>query len=93
MLLLLPVGVIVANAQDAPLQSRYVVQPGDSLESVAWEFGVDPAAILAASAIDEPPITRARRDHHHPGPERISRSCRLEREPAGGGKPVRGRRP
>jgi uncharacterized protein YvpB/LysM repeat protein len=54
-LLLLPVGVIVANAQDASQQSRYVVQPGDSLESVAWEFGVDPAAILAASAIDNPP--------------------------------------
>jgi len=54
-LLLLPVGIIVANAQDAPLQSRYVVQPGDSLDSVAWEFGVDPAAILAASAIENPP--------------------------------------
>ena len=48
-LLLLPLGVIVANAQDAPPQSRYVVQPGDTLESVAWEFAVDPAAILAAS--------------------------------------------
>jgi uncharacterized protein YvpB/LysM repeat protein len=54
-LLLLPLGVIVANAQDAPLQSRYIVQPGDSLESVAWEFGVDPAAILAASEIANPP--------------------------------------
>ena len=54
-LLLLPLGVIVANAQDAPLQSRYVVQPGDTLDSVAAEFGVDPAAILAASAIENPP--------------------------------------
>jgi LysM repeat protein len=54
-LLLLPLGVIVANAQDAALQSRYVVQPGDTLESVAGEFGVDPAAILAASAIENPP--------------------------------------
>jgi LysM repeat protein/uncharacterized protein YvpB len=54
-LLLLPLGVIVANAQDAPLQSRYVVQSGDTLESVAWEFGVDPAAILAASDIANPP--------------------------------------
>jgi LysM repeat protein/uncharacterized protein YvpB len=54
-LLLLPLGVIVANAQDAALQSRYVVQPGDTLDSVASEFGVDPAAILAASAIENPP--------------------------------------
>jgi LysM repeat protein len=51
-LLLLPVGVIIVNAQAAPLQSRYVVQPGDTLDSVAWEFGVDPAANLAASAIE-----------------------------------------
>src|SRR5215218_173780 len=43
-LLLLPIGVIVANAQDAPLQSRYVVQPGDTLESVAAGFSVAPAA-------------------------------------------------
>jgi LysM repeat protein/uncharacterized protein YvpB len=54
-LLLLPLGVIVANAQDATLQSRYVVQPGDTLDGVAAEFGVDPAAILAASAIENPP--------------------------------------
>ncbi len=54
-LLLLPLGVIVANAQDAALQSRYIVQPGDTLDSVAAEFGVDPAAILAASAIENPP--------------------------------------
>jgi LysM repeat protein len=55
-LLLLPIGVIVANAQDAPLQSRYVVQPGDTLESVAAGFSVAPAAILAASAIQNPPL-------------------------------------
>ena len=54
-LLLLPLGVIVANAQEAPLQSLYIVQPGDTIESVAGEFGVDPAAILAASAIQDPP--------------------------------------
>ncbi|HEX2280979.1 MAG TPA: LysM peptidoglycan-binding domain-containing protein [Thermomicrobiales bacterium] len=54
-LILLPLGVIVANAQDAALQSRYVVQPGDTLDSVAAEFGVDPASILAASAIENPP--------------------------------------
>jgi LysM repeat protein/uncharacterized protein YvpB len=54
-LLLLPLGVIVANAQDTAPQSRYVVQPGDTLDSVAAEFGVDPAAILAASTIENPP--------------------------------------
>jgi LysM repeat protein/uncharacterized protein YvpB len=54
-LLLLPLGVIVANAQDATLQSRYIVQPGDTLDIVAAEFGVDPAAILAASALENPP--------------------------------------
>jgi LysM repeat protein len=55
-LLLLPIGVIVANAQDAPLQPRYVVQPGDTLERVAAGFGVAPAAILATSAIQNPPL-------------------------------------
>ncbi len=54
-LLLLPLGVIVANAQDTPPQSRYVVQPGDTLDSIAAEFGVDATAILAASAIENPP--------------------------------------
>ena len=54
-LLVLPLGVIAAGAQDAPLQSRYIVQPGDTVETVATEFGVDPAAILAASAIQNPP--------------------------------------
>ncbi len=54
-LILLPVGVIVANAQESALQARYIVQPGDTLESVAAEFGVDPAAILAASAVQNPP--------------------------------------
>jgi LysM repeat protein/uncharacterized protein YvpB len=54
-LLLLPLGVIVANAQAVTLQSRYVVQPGDTLDSVASEFGVDPASILAASSIENAP--------------------------------------
>jgi LysM repeat protein/uncharacterized protein YvpB len=54
-LLLLPLGVIVAHAEDAALQSRYIVQAGDTLDSIAAEFGVDPAAIVAASAIDNPP--------------------------------------
>jgi hypothetical protein len=55
-LLLLPIGVIVANAQDAPLQSRNVVQPGDKLDSVPAGPGVDPAAIFAASATKYPPL-------------------------------------
>src|SRR5919112_1030709 len=48
-LLLLPVGVFVANAQDAPPQSRYVALPGNTLDNLAWKFAVDSAAILAAS--------------------------------------------
>lgn len=55
LLLLLPLGVLVANAEGTTLQTRYIVQDGDTLESVATEFGVDPAAILAASAIQNPP--------------------------------------
>jgi LysM repeat protein/uncharacterized protein YvpB len=54
-LLLLPLGAIVAGAQEAPAQARYIVQPGDTLDGVAAEFGVDPAAILAASAVESPP--------------------------------------
>lgn len=44
-------------AQEAPTarQYRYVVQPGDSLDSVAVKFGVDPEAILAASSVASPP--------------------------------------
>jgi LysM repeat protein len=47
--------VIVANAQDAPSQSRYVVQPGDTLDNLAWEFAVEPAAILASSSGESRP--------------------------------------
>jgi len=54
-LLLLPLGVIVAHAQESARQSRYIVQPGDTLESIAAEFAVDPAAILAASTLQNPP--------------------------------------
>ena len=54
-ILLLPIGVAVAGAQEAAVQSRYIVQEGDTLEGVAAEFGVDPAAILAASALQSPP--------------------------------------
>jgi LysM repeat protein len=54
-LLLLPIGAIVAGAQALPAQARHVVQDGDTPERVAAEFGVDPAAILAASAVQHPP--------------------------------------
>ncbi len=54
-LILFPLGIILANAQEAPLQARYIVQPGDTLDAVAAEFGVDSAAILAASALQNPP--------------------------------------
>jgi hypothetical protein len=54
-LLLLPLGVIVANAQDAPPRSRYVAQPGDTLDNLAGEFAVEPAAILAASSGESQP--------------------------------------
>lgn len=54
-LLLLAGAAGTGLAQAAPRHYRYVVQPGDTLESVAASFGVDPAAILAASAVDAPP--------------------------------------
>jgi LysM repeat protein/uncharacterized protein YvpB len=54
-LLLLPLGAFGAAAHDAPMQSRYIVEAGDTLDVVAAEFGVDPAAILAASALANPP--------------------------------------
>jgi len=53
--LLLGSGIGIAAAQEAPPQQLYAVQPGDTVESVASTFGVDPAAILAASAISAPP--------------------------------------
>ena len=54
-LLLLPFGIIVANAEETPAQSRYIVEPGDTLEGIAAEFGVDASAILAASTLQNPP--------------------------------------
>ena len=54
-LLLLPLGVIVAHAQDTAPQPRYVEQPGDTPNSIAAEFGIDPAASLRANAIDNRP--------------------------------------
>jgi uncharacterized protein YvpB/LysM repeat protein len=60
LLLLLPLSVIAAHAQDASPQARYIVQEGDTLDSVAAEFGVDPQAIVAASAIQHPPYLTPR---------------------------------
>ena len=42
-------------AGSASAQQRYLVQPGETLESVAAEFGVDPEAILRASWVANPP--------------------------------------
>ena len=58
-LLALPLAALVAGAQEVtPLgnfQARYVVQPGDTLDAVAAEFGVGAEAILASSAGASPP--------------------------------------
>jgi len=56
-MLLLPLGALVAGAQEAPgaFQVRYTVQPGDTLAGVAEEFGVSPDAILAASWVPNAP--------------------------------------
>ena len=43
------------HAQDAPPLQRYLSQPGVSLDSLATTFDVDPAAILAASGLNNPP--------------------------------------
>jgi LysM repeat protein len=42
-------------SRGAAAQERYVVQPGDTLESVADTFGVDPEAILQSSWLVDPP--------------------------------------
>jgi LysM repeat protein/uncharacterized protein YvpB len=47
--------VFAGFGQGALAQQRYRVQPGDTLWSVAEEFGVDPDAILAASWVADPP--------------------------------------
>jgi len=58
-LLALPLAALVAGAEEVPavgnFQTRYVVQPEDTLADVAAEFRVDPAAILASSAIANAP--------------------------------------
>ncbi|MGH2615007.1 MAG: LysM peptidoglycan-binding domain-containing protein [Thermomicrobiales bacterium] len=54
-LLLTAFSISSVRAQETPSQSRYIVQAGDTLAGVAAEFGVDPDAILAASAVQNPP--------------------------------------
>ncbi len=46
--------LVLAGATTTLAQQRYVVQPGDSVDAVAATFGVDPAAILAASWVNDP---------------------------------------
>jgi LysM repeat protein len=46
-------GLGSAAAQGVPAQERYVVRPGDSLDQVAATFGVDPAAVAAASGLGD----------------------------------------
>lgn len=53
--MLLATLVTAGLGQDVAAQQRYRVQPGDTLASVAAEFGVDPEAILRASYIADPP--------------------------------------
>lgn len=59
MLLLLPLGALAASGQELPAQARYIAQAGDTVEGIAAEFGVDPAAILAASTLANPPYLTA----------------------------------
>lgn len=52
-LLALPLSYFVTHAQETSLQSRYIVQVGDTVESVAAEFGVAPETIVAASNLQD----------------------------------------
>jgi LysM repeat protein/uncharacterized protein YvpB len=47
--------ILAGSGQGTLAQQRYVVQPGDTLQSVAAQFGVDPDAILRASWVADPP--------------------------------------
>jgi LysM repeat protein len=47
--------LFAGTGRETVAQQRYRVQPGDTLASVAAEFGVDPDAILASSWIADPP--------------------------------------
>jgi LysM repeat protein/uncharacterized protein YvpB len=51
----LPLAVLLAGAEPASFQARYIVQPGDTLWGVAESFGVEPDAILAASYVQAAP--------------------------------------
>jgi LysM repeat protein len=47
--------LLAGTAGSGSAQQRYRVEEGDTLESIAAEFGVDPEAILAASWMANPP--------------------------------------
>lgn len=47
--------LVAGTGQPTLAQQRYRVQAGDTLASVAAEFGVDPDAILASSYVADPP--------------------------------------
>lgn len=55
-LVALPLAAMLAAAEPASFQARYLVQPGDTLSGVADQFGVDPEAILAASYVQAAPV-------------------------------------
>ena len=51
--LALALGSLGVRAQEYPAAQRYVVQPGDTLGTVAAGFGVDPLAVAIASGIEQ----------------------------------------
>jgi LysM repeat protein len=86
-LILFPVGIILANAQETPAQFRYIVQPGDTLQAVAAEFGVDSEAILAASALQNPPELTASEVIVIPDPSETPESAAWNAAQRQGGSP------
>ncbi|MCC6312956.1 MAG: LysM peptidoglycan-binding domain-containing protein, partial [Thermomicrobiales bacterium] len=76
--LLLSLGVFAAGAESPAFQTRYVVQPGDTLASVAEEFGVDPQAILAASTLQAAPWLTPNETLVIPAPEQDPESAAAE---------------
>lgn len=59
---LVAVLLLAGSAAGGAAQQRYRVQEGDTLESIAAEFGVEPEVILAASWMANPP---------HPAPGEV----------------------
>lgn len=86
-LILFPLGIILTKAQETPAQSRYIVQPGDTLQGIANEFGVGPAAILAASALQNPPELTASEVIVIPDPSETPESAAWNAAQHEGGSP------